>query len=238
MSKTLADLRANPPKSRAERSVTICLAPHLVAEVQALTEELAALPAAARVVDPDGEPTAGPPRRVGQAAEHPRAVEIKARLADLLDEMAEHEGELRVRATTDGEWRRWTNDNPARDEEQAGHARDQEVTFGYCNSDALIDDLGRYAHTWNGEPLAPGDWADVLEPNIAGPDLKQIATAVVAMHESRLDFRQWRSALSANLSRSSDSDSPETSMSVLDGSTAGSPSESSEATPATVGKSH
>jgi hypothetical protein len=225
MSKTLAELRANPQKSRAERSVTVCLAPHLVAEVQALTEELQALPAA-KVVDPESEQSA-PPRRVGQSAEHPRAAEIRARLAEILDEMSEHEGELRVRAVTDGEWRRWANEHPGRGEDEKGYARDQEVTFGYCNADDLLDDLATYAYTWNGDPLTGEDWKTVLEPSIAGPDLKQIATAVVAMHESSLDFRQWRSGLSANLSRFADFASPETSTSVPADSTGGNPEPSS-----------
>lgn len=234
MSKTLAELRANPPKSRPERSVTLCLAPHLVAEVQALTEELASLPSQSRT-DEGGEPT-GPPRKMGQG-EHPRATEIRARLAVLLEEMAEHEGELRLRATSDGDWRRWVNEHPGREEDQPGHRRDLEVTFGYCNADDLIDALGTYAYSWNGEPLAPGDWA-LLADNIGGPDLKQAATAVVAMHESRLDFRQWRSGLSETLLKSSASASPENSGSAPDVSTGGSLSRSSEATTETETAAH
>lgn len=232
MTKTLAELRANPPKSRPERSVTLCLAPHLVAEVQALSDELAAIPLASRV---DNEEREGPPARVGQG-EHPRVTEIKARLAELVDEMAEHEGELRLRATSDGEWRRWVNAHPARDEKEPGHKRDQEVTFGFCDADALIDDLETYAFSWNGEPLVDGDWA-MLTENIGGPDLKQIATSVVAMHESRLDFRQWRNGLSETLRASKDSVSPGPSKSPRAGSTAGRRSKSSAATTKKAAKS-
>lgn len=238
MSKSLADLRANPPKSRPERSVTICLKPHLVAEVQALTEELNNLPAA-QILDPEGEK--GPKPRQGQSKpkEHPRSVEIRGRMAELFAEMAEHEGELRVRANiTDGEWRIWANANPGRDEdEKQGHARDQEVTFGYCNADALLADLGKYVHSWNGDPLTGTDWAEVFEPNIAGPDLKQIATHVVAMFESRLDFRQWRSAYQDNLSRYSDSASLEISELAPDDSMVGSPGPSKSATTETESES-
>lgn len=227
MSKSLADLRANPPKSRPERSVTICLAPHLVAEVQALTDELANMPTYTPPAAADGDRT-GPPKRSGQG-EDPRAPELRDRLALLLDEMAEHEGELRLRATSDGEWRRWANEHPGREEGQPGHKRDQEVTYGYCDADALIDTLGTYAHSWNGETLGADDWA-MLAGNIGGPDLKQIATSVVAMHESRLDFRQWRSGLSATLRRSNVSASPATSASPRAGSTGGKPRKSSAAT--------
>lgn len=222
--KSLAELRANPPKSRPERSVTLCLAPHLVAEVQALSDELSSIPLASRV--DDEEPT-GPPRRQGQG-DSPRVTQIKARLGELVDEMAEHEGELRLRATTDGEWRLWVNAHPAREEGEPGHKRDQEVTLGFCNADDLIDDLATYAYSWNGEPLTDGDWA-MLAENIGGPDLKQIATSVVSMHESRLDFRNWRASLSATLRESSNSASPESSKSPRAGSTAGSRSKSSAA---------
>ena len=219
MSKSLADLRANPPVTQAERSVTICLAPHLVAEVQALTEELHAIPEPK--VDGNGNPE-GPPRRVG-VGEDPRAKEIRDRLAVLLDEMAEHEGEMRLRAGEDGAWRLWVNEHPARDEGEPGHKRDVEVTGGYCDADALIEALGDYAYSWNGEPLADGDWDTLFKDSVGGPDKKAMANAVVTMHESRLDFRQWRSGLSDNLHRLSASVSPATSASVPADSTAGSP---------------
>jgi hypothetical protein len=192
--------------------------------VQALSDELSNLPAASPA-DEGGDTV---PRRVGQG-EHPRVGEIRARLAELLDEMAEHEGELRLRASSDGDWRRWVNAHPARDEGQPGHFRDEEVAFGYCNADDLIDSLGTYAHSWNGELLAPDDWA-MLAENVGGPDLKQAATAVVAMHESRLDFRQWRSGLSESLRKSNGSDSPAPSKSAPADSTGGSRRKSSAAT--------
>jgi hypothetical protein len=233
MSRTLADLRASKPASRPERSLTVCLRPELVAEVQALTSELESLPVPPRSVESDDEERDGRPKRQGEGRD-PRALEIQERLSSLLAEMAEHEGELRVRAISDGEWRRWVNEHPPRDEGKPGHQRDQEVAFGYCNADALIDALGRFAYTWNGEPLAEGDWKEHLEPRLGSPDLKQSATAVVAMHESRLDFRQWRSGLSASLRTLTDSDSPATSASVPDDSMAGSPEPSSAATTATA----
>jgi hypothetical protein len=70
----------------------------------------------------------------------------------------------------------------------------------------------------------------MLVENVGGPDLKQAATAVVAMHETRLDFRQWRSGLSESLRKLSASDSPETSESAPAASTGGKPRKSSAAT--------
>lgn len=218
MSKSLAELRAEKPQSRPERSLTVCLRPDLVAEVQALTEELSSLPVDAVLEDGERQ---GPPRRVGEG-ENPRIGEIRSRLTELLDEMAEHEGELRLRAVSDGEWRRWVNEHPARAEGSKGFQRDQEVAAGYCNADDLLDELGMFVASWNDEPLTDGDW-EILSANLGSPDLKQAATSVVSMHESRLDFRQWRSGLSANLKRLHASASPAISPSPLDGSTDGSP---------------
>lgn len=199
MSKTLADLRQNQKPSRPERGYTVCLAQHLVAEVGVLTDELASLEPQ---VDEDGERT-GPPRRLGEG-DSPRATEIREKLAALLDEMAEHEGELRLRAAEDGQWRRWTNEHPARGDDEPGHKRDQDVAFGYCNADHLIDDLGTYVCAWNGEPLAEGDWP-MLAASISAADKKQMAMTVVAMHEIGLDLPKLRIAWSANLRSARDS---------------------------------
>ena len=146
--------------------------------------------------------------------------------------MAEHEGELRLRALTDGEWRRWVNEHPPREEGKPGHQRDQEVTAGYCNADDLIDALGLWAHAWNGEPLAEGDW-DIIAANLGSPDFKAAAQTVVGMHETAVPFRQWRSVLSASLKKLDGSASPAPSASVPDGSTAGRPEPSNADSTAT-----
>lgn len=228
---SLAELRASKPTARPERTLTLCLAPNLVAEVQSLTEELDALPQPQQQRNADGD-RVGPPQRLGEKpVENPRAVEIREALRVLLDRMVEHEGELRVRANDDGEWRRWVNQHPARPEGEPGHDRDQEVAGGYCNADDLIDSLATYAYSWDSEPLTDGDWA-ILAGNISGADKKMVATAVVTMHESRLDFPSWRNGLYANLERLSGSDLPGLSGSQQGGSTDGPPpSDTSISTP-------
>lgn len=227
MPKSLADLRAAPPQTRPERSVTLCLAPALIGEVQSLSEELSRLQ---RTPDEDG----GPPRRAAEP-ESGRSSEIRVRLADLVDEMAEHEGEMRLRANkTDGEWRNWVNAHPARDEGQPGYDRDMRVARGICNADDLIDDLAAYTHAWNGELLAPGDFTAIFEPTVATADKQMMAEAVVAMYESRLDFSRLRTSLSADLQRLSGLSSPATSDSPTSGSTDGNPPPFSEATTGTA----
>lgn len=228
MPKTLDDLRAAPPSSRPERSLTLCLAPHLVAEVQSLTEEMANLGS------PEAEPPQRRPRRAGEGGD-PRFGVIQSRLAELLAEMAEHEGEMRVRAVrTDGQWWLWCDEHPARPEGQPGHDRDQRVTRGVCNADDLIADLATYAYEWNGDRLGDGDFARIFEPVVGAADKAEMAATVVAMYESRLDFPHWRSGLSANLARLSDSTSPAPSASPTSGSTDGSRPPSSADTTSTA----
>lgn len=234
--KSLADLRAQKPTGRPERSIHLCLAPELVAEAQTLTTELSNIPSFL-VANDDEEPT-GPPRKLGDpeaVAARDRAAAIRARLAEVLAEMAEHEGEMRLRANwTDGEWRRWVNEHPSREEGVAGFERDQRVTGGFCNADDLIDTLGAFVHQWNGEDLSPTDWADIFEPVVATADVAQMATLVAGLYEGRLDFPQWRNALSTNLKRLNDFSSPANSESPTSASTAGSPASDTSATTETA----
>lgn len=220
MTRSLAELRADKPKSRPERSKSLFLAPDLMAEFEALTRDLDAV-----VVDA----SAGP-RRKGQG-ESPDAVAIRKRMADLLEQMADHEGEIRLRANlTDGEWRRWCNAHPAREEGVAGYERDQRVTFGFCNADDLLDELGAYVHEWNGEPMSPTDWTDILEPVVSTADKASLATAVITMYEQPLDFPSLRNGWQASLTKLNGSVPQQNSASRTDDSTAGSPSRSTAAT--------
>ena len=131
------------------------------------------------------------------------------RIESLIGEVAANEGELRVRATSDGEWRRWVDAHPPRVEGETGYRRDVDVAGGYCNADALIDDLGLWASSWDGEPLSDGDWANVLAPSIDGARLAKVATSIVEMHVIAVDFTQVRTGLSASLNRLRVSVSPE-----------------------------
>lgn len=234
MPKSLAELRvdraAGSLKSRPERAITLCLKPDLVARVQSLTAEMDNLPAVKR------------PRKMVQTeaesiATDPRAVEIREELEALLVEITEHEGEMVLRANlTDGEWRRFVDENPARAEDEPGHERDQRAG-GIVAADALIEKLGDFVHAWNSEPIGADDWADIFEPVVGNGDKLEMAKHVVIMYEGRMDFPQWRSALSDGLRTLRDFASPETSESPRSDSTDGSPALSSEATTKTAGKS-
>lgn len=184
MSKSLAELRQSPATSAPERSYRLCLAAGLVAEVQSLTEELAAIAVPPRT---DEDEPAAPPKRMAEGGESPREAEIKQRLRELWDEMEEHTGELRLRAVDSGAWRRWVDAHPARED----NARDARIAYGACNGDDLIDDLATYAHSWNGDPLAEGDW-EFIRSKASGGDLQALAQAVVMMHEVAPDLPKLR----------------------------------------------
>lgn len=190
MSKSVAELRTSPRVGRPERSYQLCLAPKLVAEVQSLLAELEDAQVAS-AAQREGNETAAPPRRLGQA---PAGAEIRQKLAALREELDEHTGTLTLRGMTEGDWRLWVDANPPRD----GNERDEALGYGFCNADALIDNLGAFAHEWNGEALGPGDW-EFLSQNAAPGDVKAIASTVVQMHETVVNLPKLLSSSLATL---------------------------------------
>lgn len=224
MPKSLADLRSVRPAGRPERSVIACLRPDLVAEVQQATDAIAdAIDEAAK------KPRRARKMSGREAPKAPKVIEAEQRLEQLLAEMAEHEGVLVVRAVlTDGEWRRWADAHPARAEGEPGHDRDLRVTGGIVNADALLDDMAQFVYSWNGEELTGDDWPEIFDPSLALGDKMQVAREIVSMYEGRMDFQQWRSALSATLRTSGDSASHSDSESPRSASTAGNLEPSSE----------
>lgn len=232
MAKSLADLRTTPPTERPRRSLDVCLRPDLVARIQVLTGKIADLP----------EPEVKRERKMAEGTaplvESPEAAAMRSELAACLSEMAEHSGQLVVEANwTDGEWRNWVDAHPPRAEGQPGYDRDKKVASGIANADALLETLGDFAHSYNDEPLAADDWARVFEPVLPTGDKIEMARMVVDLYESRLDFRQWQTALSTGLQRWQDSVEHEASESAPSGSTGGSPAQSSAATTKTATKS-
>lgn len=190
MSKTLAELRTSPLVGLPERTYSLCMASSLVGEVQSLVAQLQdAEDVAAAQAEGDGDKA--PPRRAGQKSPTDK---IRKRLVEVQAEMIEHTGKLGLRGIKNAAWMEWVAEHPARE----GNQRDQAYTYGVCDADALMADLGRYAATWNGEPMTPADWA-FLEDSAAPADIKGICQLVVAMHEMRLDIPKLLSGLLGTL---------------------------------------
>lgn len=176
MSKSLAELRASTRTSLPVWSKPICLAQGLVAEVQALEEELLDL-RVRRQSSEDADDS--PPRRLAEGPD-PRIAEIEQRKAELYAEMREHTGDLRYRGKPAGEWRRFVDANPPRKDNKV----DETVTYGLVDADALLAHLGDFVESWNGDPLAEGDWEFIANRAPAG-DLKELCSLIVQMHETR-----------------------------------------------------
>lgn len=176
MSKSIAELRASTRTSLPVWAKQMCLAQGLVAEVQALEDEMVDLRVQAHAAD-DAEDA--PPRRLADGP-NPRIAEIEARKAELYAEMREHTGEIRIQAKPAGEWRRLVDRNPPRPDNKV----DELVTYGLLDADALLERLGEFVVSWNGDPLGEGDWEFIANRAPAG-DLKELCSLVVQMHETR-----------------------------------------------------
>ena len=186
--KSLAELRADGRVRLLEWTHDLCLAQDLVAKVQTLAEEKKDIKIEL-AVDPDGD--VGGENKKPRRANDPRQVrlrEIEDELAATYAEMADHTGELVMRAIPAGEWRRWVEEHPARVEKRDEQNRpilnplDEQYAGGYCNADALADALRKFAVSWNGEPVSDDDWKYLLE-NAASGDVKAMCQTVVARME-------------------------------------------------------
>lgn len=215
MSKSIADLRseqaAAPTRPSVPHKVTVGQGRKYVAEVQRLSEENDALLDEREIVmqraadepRPMGAPSAKPERVREIDA---RLAEIRDRLAELVALMAEYEGEVTITATiSDGEWAQWRIAHPARPQGEPGYREDVAIASGWCDSDALIEDIARYVTAWNGEQLAPGDFEAL---GLMRPDKKDIARKVVGLYETGDGLGELRRGLSAHLASVTDSPSP------------------------------
>lgn len=182
---TLSELRARSgpqPLPRATKVVTLVEGQHLLAESEALSEELRSIALEASRVDEDGE-RVGPPRKTGEGSSlPPRADEIRARQQAIPDELADHQGEVGLVGVTGGEWQRFKDENPAREDNR----HDQDLTGGECNAAALFGALGRFVATWNGEAVSADDWDRWLAERITYADRRDLVPTVVRMHEQGL----------------------------------------------------
>lgn len=182
---TLAELRAQAgpqPLPRAHKVVTLIEGQHLLARSKRLDEELLDLAAQASRTDAEGERT-GPPRKAGEGADlGPRAEEIRTEQTELLNDLANFQGEVGLRGLSGGEWQRFKDDHPPREDNTA----DVRLAGAMCNSSDLFAALGRFVASWNGDDVAPDDWDKWLAERIIYADRRDLVTEVVKMHEDGL----------------------------------------------------
>lgn len=207
MALTLAELRARKHKSLPTHVQRLTLDQDLLADVQRLEAERNDLLVEAQRAKPVDDESDGPPRKMAGKSLPPRVEEINAELAGLYDRLRDSEGELLLRGISGGEWQQWKDEHPPRE----GNVSDQEVAYGLCNATDLLNDLGRYVVSWEGEELAADDWRGWFAVQVAPGDLRDLVNAVVMMHE-RSGVRAPKSlnGSSGTPDGASDSESPET----------------------------
>lgn len=205
---TLAELRAQSgpqPLPRTTKTVTLVEGQHLLAESEALSEEAQdlareemSLKSRTSRTDAEGNQS-GPPRKAGEGAADVRRLEeiaarfeaIKARLPEIADELAAFQGEVGLVGLTGGDWQRFKDEHPPREEaadEQGNrplNRNDSTFALGFCNSTAVFNALGKFVSTWDGEPVSAKDWDDWLAERIAYADRRDLIAAVVQMHERK-----------------------------------------------------
>ena len=199
---TLAELKsqksATVPKS--EVTVTLIEGQHVLAEGQRLQERRADLRVSRQrlqeQVDRDAEArdeeAEQRTRKGGQKAPppDPRLAQIEALDAEIADldeqvrvladeRLPEFQGVVALTGVTGGEWQRWKDEHPAREDNRT----DVEVTAGRCNATDLFKALGEYVSAWDGEPVSKDDWDGWLGEKITYADRRDLVTAVVSMHE-------------------------------------------------------
>lgn len=170
----LAELRASAKPTRPTFVKRLTLDIELIADIERLqTEKQDLLHEAEAHKGDDAKP------RKGGAGVGPRLAEVDQELVALFAKMRESEGELLIRGMTGGEWQRWKDEHPPRED----NVTDETVAGGICNASALLADLGKYAAEWNGEALAEGDWSGWMADMIAPGDLRDLVAAFVWNHE-------------------------------------------------------
>lgn len=206
MPKSLADLRKekDEPARLPTRVLKVCLDQALLSDIQRLTAEKSdVMVAAAMRSSEEGGEQSGPPKRMGQGLD-PRIAEIEAELEPLYQRLRDTEGELLLRATDGGVWLRWKDSHPARKDNEA----DDRLAFGFCNASDLVDDLGKYVVSWNGDEFGPGEWDGWFRGKVAPADLGACVSAVVEMHEQRVTAPKSQSTSSEPPTSETDSPLP------------------------------
>lgn len=227
MAKSLAEILAEPMIERPRRSekfeVYAGKGLELYAEIQRLSAEHD------RII----EEAAERPRKMGDGVP-PEAQALRDRMRELAHQAEDYKGTIVLaNKRTEGEWIQWRIDHPGREKGHGGYREDMAITLGWCDSDALIEDIGTYAESWNGEPLTKAAF-DAL--GIDRLDKKVMARVVIGWYEVRDDDpKASLSDLSALLTRFASSDSPESSESQSDDSSAGSPESSTSTSTTTTG---
>lgn len=185
MAKSLADLRTQRPKTLPTREIPICLDWDLTNEMMRLETELGDL--RIELAEARENKSAAKPK-MGEGVD-PRIEKIEAieqRMRDLLDQQRDATGMLTVRAIQSGEWALWKDEHPVRwsgtGDDRVMNESDRQIGYGLVDSTALLAELGRWLHLWEGDEVATEDRSAVLDA-ISPGDLNEICRKVILLQE-------------------------------------------------------
>lgn len=203
MAKSLADLRSQRPKTLPTRDVPVCLDWDITNEMMRLENELGDLKVAA--IEAREKTSAKPKMAEGS---NPRIDEIEQQLRDLLDKQREAIGMLTVRAIPGGEWALWKDEHPARwhgtGDDRVMNESDRQIGYGIVDSTALLSELGRWLYAWEGDVVADGDQAVLLEAVSPG-DQNEICRKVILLQEGSTTLAPKSQSASSTTETSADS---------------------------------
>lgn len=167
--------RASVPKPRAERTVTLVEAQHLYARQLRLFEEAAEI--GDGKASADDENRTGEPRKAGERG-NPRLDEIRAEVAELKEQLAEHQSVVSLEGMSGGEWQNWKDEHPPREGND-----DDDTLGGLCNTSDLLAHLGRFVAGWDGDGIDAAKWDGGLAANVCYMSLRDLVVDVIDMHE-------------------------------------------------------
>ena len=201
---SLAERRAAAgpvPLPKATKTVTLVEGQHLLDESERLQNELVDLLAEAERDEESEEARESKDRtrKAGAKPESSRA-DLEARVdaireaqAALWERLAEHQAEVGLVGLTGGDWHRFKEDHPPRPDSEM----DKRLTGGWCSATAVFDRLGDFVKSLDGEDLAGEDWSSWLAETITYADRRELVSAVVGLHESRLNRVPFSSTASS-----------------------------------------
>lgn len=207
--KSLSELQSSPDVGLAEREVRVCVSAKLARELEEADRLMFEAAGALQIARQEAQQRAegdAPPLRPGQpspvAAAEAEAEKRAAEADAVRERIKEHSVTLLLRGKSAGEWRLWASKHPARDEGDPGSDFDRKWAAGFCNLDDLIRDLPQFIVRYNGEEPSE-EWAKFITENGVPADLRNAASALVAMHEQGVDLgkarRDWlRDRMSAS----------------------------------------
>lgn len=132
----------------------------------------------------------------------PALDEINRDALSVTERLREFQAEVGLEGMTPGEWEQYKLAHPPRITGNYRTERDNgdvivgapiydrldvQVGAAVVDVSAVLEDLGRFVKTWDGEKVADGEWDDLLGPRVIPSSHAALASKVVLMHQGEVD---------------------------------------------------